>query len=261
MLLPWRFMQMLRVTVPPVWLGVKWTFTSRENHNYTYDLEPRSLDYLAAFLAAVSGRSLSETGRYLEEISGDARLKEHVRRLTLASTEKHVADKEVRFGRRMGWYALVRTMRPRLVVETGVDKGLGSVVIAAALMKNVEEGHPGKLIGIDINPCAGYLLRDPYARHGEIVFHDSLATLRNLTGEVDLFIHDSDHNPEFEAAEYAAVSSKLSPNAVILSDNAAHTDELLKFARATGRDFLYFGEKPKDHWWPGEGIGVAYRRS
>ncbi len=87
---------------------------------------------------------------------------------------------------------------------------------------------------------------------------DSLKALRELSVPVDLFIHDSDHNPDFEAAEYRAVRPKLAPDALVLSDNAEHTDELLKFASATQRRFLFFCERPKAHWWPGEGIGVAY---
>jgi hypothetical protein len=47
----------------------------------------------------------------------------------------------------------------------------------------------------------------------------------------------------------------------VLSDNADCTDELLKFALGTGRRFLFFAEKPKNHWWPGDGIGVAFSKA
>jgi hypothetical protein len=136
---------------------------------------------------------------------------------------------------------------------------LGSVVIAAALKRNAAEGKAGQLIGIDINPAAGYLFSRGYSDFGRLVVKDSLVALRELQADVDLFVHDSDHNAEFEAAEYKAVQPKLAQNALILSDNAEHTDELIQFAARTGRAFLFFSEKPKNHWWPGEGIGVAYR--
>ena len=39
------------------------------------------------------------------------------------------------YGRRLGWYALVRALKPRTVVETGADKGLGSCVLAALRLR------------------------------------------------------------------------------------------------------------------------------
>jgi predicted O-methyltransferase YrrM len=258
LLIPVRLWNMLRWTMPPVWRGVVWVFGSREHYNYTYDLQARNLTHMAAFLSVVSGHPRPKLEQFIREIREDEQLRKHVLMLTANSQERYVADMEVRYGRRMGWYALVRAVKPQLIVETGVDKGLGSVVLAAALRRNAGEGRPGRLIGIDINPAAGYLLSGPYAETAKLMIGDSLKTLRELPAGVDFFIHDSDHNPEFEAAEYRAVEPKLTGNALVLSDNAEHTDELMKFASATSRNFLYFGEKPAHHWWPGEGIGIAY---
>jgi predicted O-methyltransferase YrrM len=248
---------MLRVTAVPIWQGTLWTFLSREHYNYTYDLEQRNLKHMVAFLSAVSGCSTSEIQKYVDEIVQDEELRAHILRLTERSRERHTADKEVRYGRRIGWYALVRAKKPKIVVETGVDKGLGSVVIAAALRKNASDNHPGQLVAIDINPAAGYLI-GAYVGVVKLVIKDSLAALNELGSGVDFFIHDSNHDAEFEASEYARVEPKLSSQAIVLSDNAEHTDELIKFAGKTGRNFLFFAEKPRKHWWPGEGIGVAY---
>jgi len=261
MMMPWRLWCACRVTLKPVWSSVGWVFNSREHYNYTYNLHPVSIDYLVAMLAVVTGKSRSEIAGYIREIQTDEQLKRHVVEQTQRSPERYVADTEVRFGRRMGWYAAVRALKPKVVVETGVDKGLGSVVLVAALQRNTAEGSPGKHIGIDINPKAGYLLQAPYGQPSRMIYADSLATLAGLDEPVDLFIHDSDHSPEFEMKEYSAVTPKLSPNGVILSDNAAHTDELLKWASERDREFLYYGEKPIGHWWPGEGIGFAFQRN
>jgi hypothetical protein len=260
LLMPWRFKSAATVTFKPVGQAVKWTFRSREHYNYSYDLEPLNLDYLAAFVSAITGESFAKTRGYIAEVENDNHLKEHVVRLSVASKEKWVADADARFGRRMGWYALIRAAKPKVVVETGVDKGLGSVVIAAALMRNSADGHFGELIGLDINPKAGYLLTPPYSKVGRIVYGDSLASIAAMTQPVDFFIHDSDHSAEHEGKELMSIRPKLSSNALVLSDNSAITSKLLEFARETGRDFLYFAEKPKDHWYPGEGIGVAFNR-
>jgi hypothetical protein len=36
------------------------------------------------------------------------------------------------------------------------------------------------------------------------------------------------------------------------------TDKLALFSRKTGRHFLMFYEKPKNHWYPGAGIGISF---
>lgn len=39
------------------------------------------------------------------------------------------------------------------------------------------------------------------------------------------------------------------PDYVVLGDNALVTGELLKFAAETARQFLFFPEVPREHWW------------
>ena len=155
----------------------------------------------------------------------------------------------------------MRAVKPRIIVETGVDKVVGSYVLPAALLRNAEEGQPGYYYGTDINPRAGYLLQGRCAQFGRILFGDSVESLKKLTKIIDVFINDSDHSVEYEAREYRAVENKLSHQAVVLGDNAYLTDQLLKFTIRTERSFLFFQEKPKDHWQPGGGIGVAFRRA
>jgi len=47
----------------------------------------------------------------------------------------------------------------------------------------------------------------------------------------------------------------------VLSDNSHSTDALAKWSRATGRDFLFFQERPEHHWYRGAGIGVSLAAS
>jgi predicted O-methyltransferase YrrM len=170
------------------------------------------------------------------------------------------ANAEMPYGRRLGWYALVRALKPRFIVETGVDKGLGACVLTAALRRNVADGSEGRYIGTDINPEAGYLLRGEYARYGEILYGDSIESLATLTEQIDIFINDSDHSAEYEAREYVVVQDKLSDNALIVCDNAHVTDCLMQFALETDRHFLFVREEPAGHWYGGAGIGVAFRQ-
>lgn len=233
--------------------SAKWLWRSREHTNYTYDLTERNREHLAWFVSEVAGVGVHEARTFIAEIEEDCDLRGHVRAVTKASGRRGLADEQVRYGRRVGWYALIRAVRPSHVVETGTDKGLGTCVMAAAILRN----GTGHLTTMDVNPESGYLVQPPYSEVVSRRVGESLRDLRELTEPVDLFLHDSLHTAEYEAAELAAVQPHLTASAIVLSDNSDVTDELLKFAEQTHRRFLFFDERPHDHWFPGGGIGVA----
>lgn len=236
--------------------SARWLVKSREHTNYTYDLTPRNRDHLAWWVAQITGTDVKTVRGYLRELDEDDELRDHVLAETARSDRWRLADAEVRFGRRAGWYAVTRATHPEHVVETGTDKGLGTCVFAAALLRN---GH-GRLTTMDVNPDSGYLVTGKYAEVVDRALGDSVELLRNGDSEVDLFIHDSLHTDEHETAEFEAVAPRLSPTAVVLSDNSHDSDALPRWAEATGRNFLYFREVPEHHWVTGEGIGAAWGR-
>jgi len=240
--------------------SARWLFTSREHHNYTYELTALNREHLVWYLAAVCGVPAKEIRGYLDELSADDALRRHILGTTATADRRGLADRAVRYGRRLGWYGLIRARKPAHVVESGIDKGLGSCVIAAALLRNAAEGYPGRLTALDINPEAGYLIQaEPWGSVVDVVIGDSLAAIPRLDRPVDLFLHDSNHSVEHERAEFDAVEPRLAENALLVSDNAAVSGVLPSHAERTGRRFLYFAEEPDRHWFPGEGIGVAWR--
>ena len=236
-------------------------FQSREWTNFTYDLWPTNVEHLAAFLSVVTKTTHAEVLGYMQELLHDDDLQAHVRNTTLESQFRTEADLPARFGRRLGWYALVRATKPQTVIETGVDKGLGAVVLCAALLRNASEGHPGRYLGTDINPHAGYLLKGPYATVGKILVGDSLASLKTLDTPIDFFINDSDHSADYEYREYLAIAGKLRDSAIIVGDNAHVSESLLRFSIESRRSFLFWKEQPLHHWYPGAGIGISWRPS
>lgn len=238
--------------------SARWLFTSREHHNYTYDLTALNRTHLAWFVAQVCGVPVAAVRGWFAELDSDAALRDQLESATAGSARRGLADRQVRYGRRIGWYAMVRARRPAHVVETGVDKGLGSCVLAAALLRNAAEGHPGRLSALDINPAAGYLVGPPWGTVVDLVLGDSVASIGALATPVDLFLHDSDHAAAHERAELAAVEPKLAAGALLLTDNVTGTDVLARHAEATGRRFLAFTERPARHWFPGDGIGAAW---
>jgi len=233
-------------------------FTSREYTNYTYDLTDLNKRHLGAFVSTISLISPDRALEFIAELDHDEDLKSHVREAISNTGDGCFADRDIRFGRRLGWYAITRALKPRCVVETGVDKGLGACALTAALCRNEQEGFPGFYYGTDVNLRAGYLLKGRFAQRAKILYGDSIESLRVLDQEIDLFINDSDHSPTYEREEYQAIEDKLSRRAIVLSDNAHHTDELMRFARRTRRAFLFFQERPHQHWYPGAGIGAAF---
>lgn len=234
--------------------SAKWLGRSKEYTNYTYKLSSLNVEHLAWWVVAVSGSRISDSRQWVSECLNDIAMQDYIRNLTLRSDRAGLADLEVRVSRRAGWYALIRALRPSFVVETGTDKGLGSVVIQSALIRNAH----GSLLTVDINTDSGYLLRGKYGDGVDAVIGDSIATLSNLNRTVDFFIHDSDHSREHEVAEYLAIEPHLSPVAAILSDNSHVTDALPLWAESHGWNFLHFQEQPVDHWYRGAGIGAAW---
>src|SRR4030095_8586296 len=148
-----RHTALCRVLVIPVRVGwalwlwarqacviLRWGFTSKEYYNHTYHLTDLNLLYLASYIAVISGHDVDTIQKYMRELEEDEALRGLLRERTLNSPDRHNSDVEPRYGRRLGWYALVRATRPRVIVETGVDRGLGTVVLAAAVARNAKDG-------------------------------------------------------------------------------------------------------------------------
>ncbi len=253
-----RFTTGFRYFKQPLWQLLTWLINSNETTNFTYALAPNNKKYLASLIAHVTGETYSKIMGYMDELDNDHELKSHIRSATSRSNDFIYADANPLYGRRLGWYAVVRAIKPKIIVETGVDKGLGSCILTSALMKNYNENSHGFYYGIDINPSAGYLLSGQYATCGRILFGDSATSLKNLDVEIDLFINDSDHSSDYERREYEIISKKLSHHAIVLGDNSHCTDELFRFSQCNNRLFLFFREVPLNHWYPGGGIGISF---
>lgn len=237
---------------------LKWAIRSREDTNYTYHLSNDSMKYLAHTIAVVTELDFAEIMGYLMEAQADMVLKDTISKSISNSPERKFADREIRFGRRLGWYALVRATKPKVIVETGVDKGLGSVLLCSALLRNREENFEGRYYGTDINPKAGYLLEGMYKEVGQILYGDSITTLSKFSEKIDFFINDSDHSADYEYREYLTIKPLITNKTIILGDNAHCSGKLADFSRETNRNFLFFQEVPLNHWYPGAGIGISY---
>jgi predicted O-methyltransferase YrrM len=244
-----RVKTVARYCVPKVSAAASWLVRSSELSNFVYDLTDSNKFYLANGVAVALGCHVDEIVSLFQEAEADQRLRAHL-----------IQNKSPPFfSRRLIWYAIVRKAKPKVVVETGVDRGLGSILLCAALLRNAAEGYPGQHYGLDIVPTAGDLLSGAYSSVGRVLFGDAISTLQAFDQPIDLFINDSDHRADYERREYDLVRTKLSSGAIIIGDNIHVTTELADFSRRENRRFLYLPEIPKDHWYPGAATGLSFR--
>jgi predicted O-methyltransferase YrrM len=228
-----------------------------EVSNFTYALTERCLLELAHTVAVAAARPVEEILAYMREVEDNAALIATLRQ-GLRQRGYVSDDMPNPFGRRIGWYAFARALKPRVIVETGVDRGYGALLLCAALLANKSQGAPGRYFGTDLNPEAGWILSGDFATMGKILYGDSIQSLQALPETIDLFINDSDHSADYEDREYQIITPKLSSHAVILGDNSHVTDKLARYSRKLGRSYLFFKEEPRDHWYPGAGIGISF---
>jgi len=236
-------------------LADKWTNQRTESDNFYYELMPDNKLELSSLIAAISGQSPTLIDGYISEIQSNDNLRQHVSQTWI--DDPTMTDAQLAYGRRIGWYALARVLKPKLIIETGVHHGVGACVLASALIRNREEGSPGRYLGTDIDPGAGALFTGPYALEGEIAYGDSITTLSKIDSPIDFFINDSDHSAEYEAREYDTILPMLAENSIVLGDNSHTNTKLNIFSRTNGRMYLFFREVPADHWYPGAGIGIS----
>ena len=234
-------------------LSFKWLLSSREFANYTYDLKPRNREHLAWFVSSVTGATIAEIKEYFSEIESDVEFQNYIKARLAMHRRGGEIDKNPFLGWRIGWYAIVRATKPKILVETGTEKGMGSLVLAKAAAKNDNQAI---VYTLDIEPSSGLMIGPEYDGRVVRLIGDSVMNLSTLE-KIDFFIHDSDHSAEHELAEFEAILPRLTNRAICLSDNSHVTTVLSKWSETHGRQFYFFKEEPLDHWYPGAGIGVS----
>ncbi len=227
-----------------------------EPDNFTYELANES--ELAAWVGNVCGGRAAEAQQVMAEAREDPLLRDRVRRA--AAGRWWWSKPEPPFGKRLGWYAIARLVRPRLIVETGVHDGLGSLLLLRALELNAQQGADGRLVSFDVNPAAGWLVgADP---RWELRIESSRAGLPavlNRQVPVGMFIHDSLHTYENERWELATVAPRLAAGGVLISDNAHVTRALAETCASFGFEYHEFAERPAGHFYPGGAVGAGRR--
>lgn len=235
-----------------------WSSSRTEFSNFYYELEESNLMDLASLLALILNVKYELVMYYFSEVRNDGSLHSHIAKYFAQNSK--LRDSKAEYARRIGWYAIARILKPATIVETGVAQGMGSCILSLALLKNSKEGAEGIYYGTDIDPHAGGMYSQPYSNFGKIIYGDSIQSLKKLNVTVDLFINDSNHDFDYERGEYEAIKKNLNQKSFILGDNSHVSDSLRNFSIANNREYVFFREVPKDHWYPGAGIGISFIR-
>jgi hypothetical protein len=236
-----------------------YVFWDPEVGDFSYDL--RNREVFAAQLAEALGRSTADVLGWMAEAERHPVLDAELRRQLRGRWDLH---RRPQFGPRLGWYAIVRATRPRLVVETGIRHGLGALVLLAALERNADEGHPGELVSIDSDPSSGSLVPPGrFANWTRIIGLSPDALKPAVAGrQVDVLIHDTPGAAGAEAGEYDLALRNAADEVWLVSgSNGIQTSVLGDLAHAHGTNLYVIDEEPDHPVYPGVGMALArFRR-
>jgi predicted O-methyltransferase YrrM len=162
-------------------------------------------------------------------------------------------------------YSLVRTVRPSVLVETGVEHGLTSAYILGALNDN----HSGTLHSIELVAPGGW--QQPpsdsgmpapadVSRIGSVIpaelrnrwqlhlgpAQEQLPRLLHDLGTIDLFFHDSDHSEPHMLWEYRTAWEHLPTGGWLVSDDIDFNHAFDRFRSGiSGVAWKWIGSRPR----------------
>jgi predicted O-methyltransferase YrrM len=170
------------------------------------------------------------------------------------------------YGEGLRLYAVLRKLRPRTAVETGVCNGVSTAFLLLALEANGE----GELHSLDLPEIAG---QDYHAgtfwdgKGGAVVpagrepgwmvperlrgrrhltigrSQDELPGLLERLGQIDFFLHDSEHSEPCMRFEFEQAWPRLGGGGVLAADDVNANGAFADFAAARDREPLEIGPK------------------
>jgi predicted O-methyltransferase YrrM len=163
-------------------------------------------------------------------------------------------------------YRLLRDVRPRVAVETGVCNGVSTAFLLLALEDNGE----GELHSIDLPEVAGeeykqgtfwdgkggavippgkepgWMVPPELRDRWDLVLgrsQEELPPLVERLGSIDFFMHDSEHSYECMSFEFRAAWGALREGGVLVADDVNVNTAWDEFVREVGREPEALGPK------------------
>jgi hypothetical protein len=163
-------------------------------------------------------------------------------------------------------YALVRELAPRVAVETGVCNGFSTAFVLLALEQNgAGELHSidlPEIVGADYEPGTfwegkqgaaipqgkqpGWMIPADLRKRWSLTIgrsQDELPPLLDRLGQIDLFVHDSEHSYECMNFEFRAAWPALRKGGALVADDWNWNDAFEELMRDTGRNPITLGKK------------------
>lgn len=239
-------------------LGLRHVLLDPEIESYTYDLANEA--ELAEQLAEIFSLPTSQVIGYIEETHREPELNRELQRRI---RWRFATKRRLPLGNRALWYAIVRIVKPRLVVETGVLSGLGSLALLCALERNAGEGHEGRLISADSDPTAGWLVPARLqTRWSKLAGFSTDVLPAALDGQtIGVFIQDSLHTPENQEAEFSLAMAHAGDPLVLVDGGGGQTPALEDICRAHGTERRILQPRPVRHIYPPSATDVAVIRA
>lgn len=154
-------------------------------------------------------------------------------------------------------YYLVRLVKPKAMIQTGVSNGVSCAFITLAMKHNANGGklyaidlphiydpsdddfHQDTLYGVLIpnGRNSGWLVPDGLAHAFECWAGDAkelLPKMLKTVGAIDVFYHDSDHTYDHMWFEFDAALPYLPPHGLIIADDIAWSTVTWDFAQKIG---------------------------
>jgi predicted O-methyltransferase YrrM len=215
------------------------------------------------FLSEVTGAEPTVLAQYIREAETDrplirairAAYRRWTRYIPLPTDFMVDSSGSTMFFHAVSLYALVRVMRPQIIVETGCTPGKASAFILRALERN-QYGHlytidlpPPEVRGLMLTPSLTHSARPvgapsnwavpDWLRSRQTLILEAaeyaLPRLLNELGSIDMFYHDSDHSYQHQRWELETAYVFLRRGGILWSDNVT--------ANTAWRDFC---ESKKD---------------
>lgn len=248
-----RKYEIARLAPPEVsWAArLRFVLTDPEVDTFSYDLANQV--QLAAAIATTLGVQPRQVTDLFTEALLDAQLMADI---NFGSRRDWAVKANPGIGRHLVTYALIRLRKPEVCAEIGVRYGLGTVVALRALAINRQQGHPGTLVSIDVDPFAGRIARRvptlaelPW---WQFVAGESPAVLATALGDqpVDFAIIDSTAEAAVTRAEAQFLLAHAKPGQILLG--TAWNDVLAEAARTAGAPMVYAHDEPVAQVVPGK---------
>ncbi|MDX2097118.1 MAG: class I SAM-dependent methyltransferase [Leptolyngbyaceae cyanobacterium bins.59] len=194
------------------------------------------------FLAQITGVTVSAIQAYLKEPFQETKFLNHLQSCEITLRQVWSMGADLYAKSVLAQYALLRALKPALVVETGVANGVSSSYLLLAMAKN-QKGH---LHSIDIGDLgdAGFLpagkspgwvvpenLRSRWTLH----IGDSKKLLKPVLMDlqkVDIFIHDSLHTYDHMLFEFQEAYPFVRQRGILIMDDVLWNNAFQDFAQS-----------------------------